>query len=363
MGQGLSAGSGGVLAVEISARIFIYGWAVLGLFLVLYCLMRYIKRYSYWVLAGLILFGGMDCVISVIKNLALPIDDAGLEFYASYFQYSSNTTLIYWVFNQTIAPWMIVAFLLLLKSNKRMAGWASFTFAYGPFPTFGMIPITIAAMLDIKGENLREKIKSAISAENIMGVFMILLVYGEFYCINRGTGLTNNTGFAFALHSEFRTVTLYILFLLAEVWIYYIAMGRQGSKFRLFWVVLAELSLLPLYSMGTYNEWTMRGSIPALFILMIICLQYILDEKINIKNRRIMMVLLVLGFMTSAVDIRKHVTQTLTTSQSEYLNDPVYSLSNIKIEDEQVINTIINTYWVYEDAYEDSFLAKYLLRR
>ena len=141
-----------------AASVSLYLWAVLGLFLTFYCLVRFFNKYSFWILSAFMLFSGLDFIAYLLQNMQLPIN-THIEWIdgAKIFQYSSHTTQLYWVFNQSIPIWLISAVLLLVK-NKRMGAWSSLAFAYSPFATIGLIPICLVAMLSEKGKRWKEKL-------------------------------------------------------------------------------------------------------------------------------------------------------------------------------------------------------------
>ena len=62
---------------------------------------RYFNKKSYIFLFVFVAFSGLDIIPGFSANV--PIDFIyHIERWAKYFQYSSKTTLLYWVFNQAI---------------------------------------------------------------------------------------------------------------------------------------------------------------------------------------------------------------------------------------------------------------------
>ena len=79
---------------------------------ILYLINRYLKKESFWALFLLILFSGLDII--GLPNYLFSFKE--LEWWNGLFQYSSNTTSIYWTFNQTIPLWLIMSLLLNIKN-------------------------------------------------------------------------------------------------------------------------------------------------------------------------------------------------------------------------------------------------------
>jgi len=349
--------------IEAISNICLYLWAVIGLFLIFYCLVRYIKKYSHWILATFILFGGLDFIIYFLENHSFP-DCSHLEWWGTVFSYSANTTQLYWVFNQSIPIWLIVVLLLLLISNKKMAGWGALVFAYSPFAIIGMVPITIAALFNLDYTSFKIKIKSAVTIENTIIPIVMLLVFGSFYMCTIDSA-RSESGFLFLLVPEFRIFTLYIAFVVIEFLVYFILMGRMAMQYRFYWITLIELLLFPLFKMGLYNDLPMRGSMLALFILMILCLQFLMDENINILaiRKKAVLACLLVGFGTSYAEIQRNVKLTLTMNEYEYLKESVYSFGAIQTDDEPKIQIILNQYMSLEETYETTHFYKYLLKK
>lgn len=339
-------------------------WAVLGVFLAFYCLVRYFKKHSYWILAAFMLFGGMDFAIYVFTHLEFPVR-GHIEWWAGYFQYSSHTAQLYWVFNQSIPVWLILSLLLLTNQGKRKIGLCSLAFAYSPFATIGIIPIAIVSCLKNKGERQSNKIftiiKNTVSLENIGMPFIMLSIFGSFYLQNKGS--LGKTGFVFSNDFEYRILTVYVVFLVMEVLIYFLLVGRYAWNWQYYWVILAELVLIPLYTAGKYNDFAMRVSIPAIYMLMVMVLQYLTDKQIKKGNpvrRKILSGVVLIGFLTSVVEIQRNVAITLESAEVDYINDPIESFEKIQ-GSEEAICLIFDQYLSID--YKDSFFYKYIAER
>lgn len=351
--------------VEMAANSALYLWAVLGLYLTFYCLVRYLKRYSYWILSGFILFGGLDFPAFLIKEMRIPVN-GHIEWWTGvgYFQYSANTTQLYWVFNQSISVWLIVAVLLLLRNNKTQAGWASLCVAYSPFATIGMVPIALVAILHKGGNKLKDRIRNAISVENTLIPMAMAVVFGLLYFLQLSAGDING-GWVFKANPEFKTFTIYVVFIIVEFLVYFYVMGKTAGKYKFYAVTLIELLLFPLYKSGMNNDFTMRASVPALFILMVMCLQYVFEMETAGQKRRwkAMLICLLIGYLTSCVEIQRNVSNTIKISQQDYINEEVYSFGCMQTESERQILININQYMVLEDELKASLFYKYLLKQ
>ncbi len=353
--------------VEIYANVILYLWTVIGLFLTFYCLVRYLKKYSNWILASFMLFGGFDFVIYLLMHMKLPVNEH-IEWWAGgicrYFQYSANTTQLYWVFNQSVPVWLIMALLLNTRDRKQKLGLASMCIAYSPYATIGIVPIAIYSVLKKDDKKMLKRIKNAISFENIVVPAVMALVFVSFYYLKISAGASSDW-FLFKRYPEFRAFTIYVIFVLIEFGVYYIVMGKDALKYEFSVVALIELLMFPLFRSGMNNDFTMRASIPALFLLMVLCLKYLFDmeEKGNELKKRAMMICLCIGFLVSFTEIQRNITMTMTLDQSDYINEDVYSFGSMGTDNEYQIQVNINQYMSMDYEYEKSFFYNHIMSK
>lgn len=330
-------------------------WAAAGVFLVVYCLNRLFGKCSHWITAVLIFFSGLDIVMYCLMNSKLP-HGSHIEWWAKFFQYSSNTTQLFWVFNQTIPIWLIVCLFLLLNNNRYSAGICSLVFAYSPWGTFGVVPYAIASSFRKK-----ETIKEIFNPANIIIPIIMLITYGSFYMSSSGS--TGSYGLVFSLYPnvEKQLIFTYFVFLLIEFGVYYLAAGKHFQKYEYYWVTLIQLLLFPLFYIRDFN-FCMRGCIPALFVTMVYVIRFIFEQSEDFSHKLrkgIVCALLVIGAFTSISEIERTVQQTLKSN--DFTQDQFYSFNNLETDKEHYITTAKNQFFIYN--YEDSFFFKYLSKK
>lgn len=335
---------------NMARNIVLYFWALLGILLVIYNLHRIIKKKSYLIISSLIFFSGLDIIPYFVVHQKLPITDH-IEWWAnSYFQYSSNTSLLYWVFNQTIPCWIIISLVLMLSDNSYVAGLSALTFAYSPWATFGIIPIAIYG--SYKKDN---KIRKAINPFNIIVPIVLVITYGLFY--SASTGSSGGWGLIFSAYSdEIRHVlACYILFIIIEAGVYFIAMGDKAKSYKYYYIVLAELMLFPLIYVIDWN-FVMRGSIQPLFILMVFVIKFLLEDT-DKTRKKVLTVLLVLGMVTPLCEINRSVANTISNEPYEDLiKEEVYSFGDIHTDRETPIDVVKRQHYIYD--YEASLFFR-----
>lgn len=341
---------------NMGRNLLLYFWALAGILFILYCMNRFLRKCSYLSLILLIAFSGLDVVGFFLKTRVFPFTEH-MEWWAGagYFQYSSNTTQLFWVCNQSIPVWLAVAVLLQLKDNQYVAAISSLVFAYSPWAAFGMVPVAVAGTFR-KGSRIR----NAFHVANLMMPLVMLVIYGSFYFASSGS----EGGFAllFAEHANETRKLLcnFIVFIFLEAGIYFCIMGKYIRNNGYYKVVLLELLLFPLVYYRDYN-FVMRGTIPALFLLMVFAVQFLETQAEDqaLKYRKtVLMVALMAGAFTPFTEISRSLTATL--SNNDILQEQVYTFGNMRTDDPGLIAVVKNQFFIYD--YEDTFFFRYLAK-
>ncbi|MBR4914691.1 MAG: hypothetical protein IKZ42_05390 [Clostridiales bacterium] len=255
-----------------------FGMSVLFLLLLMYFKTTKPKQAAF-IIIGFVFFSGMDFVGNEFK-----IDSFHIEWWALTFQYSSLTTCLCWVFNQTIIPWVCTALLLHEKtvSNYVLIGMACLF--SGPFPFIGFFIFCLAMGIKRLVDMVKEKkgkdfVKEIFSVSNICSVLFIFPIVGSFLLANTMMSKYKSDEPIFLPPTWcFENYILYILFLLFEVLIFAALIAKPNRKNYLFYVMLAQLIIYPIFNVGINSDLTMRSSISAIFMLYVFCYQYMLTN-------------------------------------------------------------------------------------
>nr|WP_314985943.1 hypothetical protein [uncultured Stomatobaculum sp.] len=331
--------------------------------LIFYCLTNVIKKQSYLVLSAFMLFGGYDFWITWMGGIPSMMTKGfpgffinDIEWWTCRFSYSANTTQLFYVFNSSLPMWMLACLLLLLPKHKNRAALGSLAFAYSPFGTVAFVVIVLADIFRGAGKAWLTRIKEAVSIQNLVIPLLMLVVYGSFYLQVDLQKSSSVDGFLFSIYPERKTFTLYILFLLAEVWVYFIAIGKNARKLRYYWTTLLGLSLIPLMKVGWANDWALKVSIPLLFLLVVIILESYYRETEK-RRRYIILGVLFLGYLTSAMELQRNIYGTLTIEERDCINSFYPSFKYMGSESEERDTMLAGQYFAPED---DSFWLKYI---
>lgn len=126
-----------------------------------------------------------------------------MEWWAVLFQYSSFTTTLFNVFNQSILAWIVTLIILDQKNLRNILFIYSTMLFNGPFPFIGLVPIVIFKIIDLVKQNefnidiikknaliqqttIFLKNEKIISFQNLIGGGFLLLIGLSFLFLNVG---------------------------------------------------------------------------------------------------------------------------------------------------------------------------------
>jgi len=275
-----------------AANAFLLFWTFTGVVLVTYYVFRTLRRVCIRSALILILFSGLDILGYIrINNGAIPSPIAHIEWWAGNYQYSSNTTMLFWVFNQTIVIWLAVLLVLHMKNVKSVFFLLALLLPYGPFPFVGMIPFVLWKVY--QGYPFPEKadkkarlpyrallwiwkgVLRAVSFENIAGGLSIILLFYLYFAGNITAGSyvgLNHFG------------TSYFWFIIFEVGIYLTFLFPVNYNKPVYWICTVCLVIIPFFEVGSGQDFCMRVSIPALFLLQLMLQKALLGKHTAIGD-------------------------------------------------------------------------------
>lgn len=251
------------------------------------------------------------------------------------FQFSHNSELLYWVFNQTVVPWLGILLVASERSFTRIIFIAALSLICGPIPAVGIVffatVVGVAALCrrmkrDGALMGLTETVRSVLTFENLIGLMVVIpLVYAYLS--------TNSRGGTFApawLGKEYFWKR-YLLFVCCEAGLLLAVARRAGNIW--WWSALVWICICPLVKLGNNNDFCMRASIPAFMILMVLTAQAFSDGS---RLRRMFVVaVLALGILHPVRMMHRYMKLTLDTWPNVPRQDRIYSYSR-RLEDIQM---------------------------
>lgn len=359
-------GEGAGLAV---ANVLLFLWTFSGVFTVLYLFSRAFKNFSYKIIAVFIFFSGMDAIFSSfyyiigLQGLILPegriiphLDAWTMQ------QFTSNTSALFWVFNQAVPLWLFCCILLNEEDIKHIFLPFSCLALNSTLPLVGALPLIIffifkkyADRLKTQNNGVRPCFKGIINEllryiniSNISAVPVIAVSY--LYLISS----PNSEAFSFMGGSPNLLKLLVIAgSLLFEIGILaailFAANDKENKKLLIF--LTALLCVIPFFNMGTRFDFTMRASLPALFFLCYIACGTLLKSSKK-QICRLLAAVLIIGGLTAGAEMLQPVVYIFTGQDPRA--DNIESLSDItstKFDPKNCLGTM------------DSLFMKYIIRR
>jgi cell division protein FtsW (lipid II flippase) len=171
--------------------------------------------------------------------------------------------------------------------------------------------------------------------ENLCGA-LIMLIMALFFSANL---VSYDSGPLWMFQDFSKIWPKYLSFIMLEFGLYalliYPYVHSTNRQERLtFWLLAGTLTLVPFYCMGLYNDFAMRASIPALFLLQIFVARFFIHYQ-GFLFKAVMLALLIIGAQTPTRELARalthrnpvshytHVVEIPNTAVAvQYLGDP-----------------------------------------
>lgn len=364
---------GGTDVAWLAGNVSLYVWSCLFLFLAFLLLMITVKVHSFkkivFVMLLFVLFSGLD-IIGIL--LLRPTErHSHIEWWSRIYQYSSNTTQLFWVFNQSNPAWLGILLLLNERNVKNFAFLAIITLAFSPFPAIGLLPFLIALAIKFgvdsyKNKKLGRFFGQIFSFQNIVATLFILPIFYLYYSINDSASTHK-----FRLYLGIEKLGLpgallqYVLFCMLEFGIYALLLFKLNKRNMLYWVSVLSLVLVGVCRMGGGADFSMRGSIPALMVLMVLVIQYLLKENLSVahlkkpfrqmrKRTLALVIALAIGVATPSVEYLRGFHNVISHHKINLVADKFKTFS-----DKPVSKQFLN---FFGSEYQESLFFKYLAK-
>lgn len=271
-------------------NIFLLIWTSLGIILSFLFMISILKLNRTWkiivALVIFIFFSGLDVVGLLIRNGNF---SDHIEMWNVYFQFSSQTTQLFWVFNQAIPAWIGILVLISLDNIRNDIFIGALLILFSPLPLIGCFLICIFKIIFkyLKKLNIKKFFQDLFTKQNILSLIFIFPALITFVFSNAKSG--GNNGLLFNINIgeiNFYNLFMLIIFIFVEYGIYVTFIFKRHKRNYILWSILICLPFIAAFRFGTTNDFEMRASIPFLFCLMMFIIKQVTDE-IEIKNRKI----------------------------------------------------------------------------
>lgn len=287
----------------------LYLWNSIGIFLCLLSTSAVIKKVTAWVPFIFVFFSGLDIIPNLVYELTHYSDWRWFEGFVTSMSYVSNFRELASVFNQMVPCFLVVAILLMSNNTRSMGLTAGILFCYSPWAVFGILPMVAAFLFgkNLRASKISKTLYNTFSPANIASAVLILTIFGSYYMTN--SGAVGYKGFAWEYFSNPGWFILaYIVFILIEVIPFALILHKREKNNPVFIAAFATLLILPFYRVSEMNDFTMRGSMPALFFFCILLcgvVPEVMDQKNTpttkkgwLKSAAIMLTVILMTFPT-----------------------------------------------------------------
>ena len=287
----------------------LYLWNSIGIFLCLLSTSAVIKKVTAWVPFIFVFFSGLDIIPNLVYELTHYSDWRWFEGFVTSMSYVSNFRELASVFNQMVPCFLVVAILFMSNNTRSMGLTAGILFCYSPWAVFGILPMVAAFLFgkNLRASKISKTLYNTFSPANIASAVLILTIFGSYYMTN--SGAVGYKGFAWEYFSNPGWFILaYIVFILIEVIPFALILHKREKNNPVFIAAFATLLILPFYRVSEMNDFTMRGSMPALFFFCILLcgvVPEVMDQKNTpttkkgwLKSAAIMLTVILMTFPT-----------------------------------------------------------------
>lgn len=237
-----------------------------------------------------------------------------LEWWAQGYQFSSNTTGLFWVYNQALPAWLAI---LLVMDNPRDVGSYALiglcAFPFSPMPFIGLMVYFIGLAL-LEGISLTQRLGAArgirallvscMTARNLLACVSIAPAFIPYFMTNAASG---GAPFRFDIYAgsygTAQAVLRLLLFLVIEFGAYALILSKRFGRNPVFLLTALSLVLAPMFRIGYGQDFSMRASIPGLMALCLFAGRYLFAEK-NAKRSAVVLLsfLLLVGSITPVME-------------------------------------------------------------
>lgn len=305
------AGLGAALGSVDAARLLMGLWTVLGVVLFFALVLQN------WpdrrpavvalVLSLLTLFSGMDMLGFLLGRAYTPALGQHIEWWTPWLQYSSQTTLLFWVPNHALPAWLGAA--LVWRHRERglaLAPAALLLVAaalWSPLACVGLLPLL--ALATARGIPI-SKWMLGLCAPSVLAALPLLLMLAVFVTFGMdGRDTVPELPQGAQVAAPTVSWHAWLVFQLLEWGLLACALLSTGVRRQpwVFWAACAMLLLLPLLRFGPGNDLVMRGGVAPMTLLMLRTGQALTQGALAARWHRAALLMLLIGCITPAQEL------------------------------------------------------------
>jgi hypothetical protein len=227
------------------------------------------------------------------------------QWWAGIYQYSSDSTLLFWVPNHALPGWLSIALIYRCRDEPRflaIAAWlGALTLLWAPLVSIGLLPFFAA----LAWRSLRRG-----SWRNLFSVCNLaagpLVAVGTVVYVTIAAATIPGPNLApLPLLPQVMVYFSFILIEFAVLCYLLIRDFKDGIEPLFFGVAVVVLMVLPLFKYGPNNDLVMRGSIPALAAVMFAVVDGWARPARFLKPSALLTIVLLIGTDTPVSEITR----------------------------------------------------------
>lgn len=319
------------------ANIVLLCWTTLGITMVFLLLFQVVQAKSWksLVLTAVIMifFSGLDIggiAMQCVTNRRLILIDH-IECWGTVAEYSSLTTCLFWVYNQTVVPWIVTLLYLNREKKSNYAFLGIICTVYAPLPALGILPFMIgSALCDFVQAGKKEKKQWFFDVFTVQNLVAVLVLFPVIYLYYEGNYAWSESAIAYMDHSPWgtlKTVLVLVAFIILEFGIYAVLVAKQYYKERNYIIAVASLLGILLFQVGMGSDFTMRVSMPGLLVLMTLVTRVLLERK-NRLQVVLLSAALCVGAVTPLVEYGRAIYQIISEKKIALVADEMKTLED-----------------------------------
>ena len=308
---------------------------------------------------ALVIYLGFYGMLLPLQTLFFSINDDVIWGYPHWYtykwlQYRSSMASLKWVWEQYTIPVFGLTLLYRFRDQQHLyAVWILPALICG---TWSFITLLAYVAAHYIFTCIRDKKFHAdlFSWQNItcglMGLVMVLYLAGSL-----ATDKPEELKLHFIADWKYYLIS-YLPFCLFMFGFYFMLIWKGVKRDAFFYITLVLLCLIPLCKAGLFNDWCIGTSMPALFMLSIYCIQYLLNKPTDrrLKKRWVTLIVCI------AINVPFVLYELYNTFH--YTEMPAYSLSKYSCMEYDADDVDLHTnYYTYN--YKESIFYKYLARK
>ncbi len=296
-------------------NVVLLAYSVFGVFLVFCHLLKAVKAKNISkiliALGIFILFSGMDAVgaaYPIFYDAKQAFRTLHLEWWSCFVgQYSSMTTVLFWVFNQGIPAWLMT--MMFYNNRKDITNFgvmALLCFFLAPMPFAGLALFMTCYLIKYfvsayKRKEINLYISKIFSVQNIISVLFIMPIIFLYFVSNGSvSGMQSISNVPYGKIYFMYYIVMFVWFFFLEAGINLLFIYKRYKYNMLYYICFVSLLLCPLIKVGDGADFCMRASIPALVLLCVMIIKFLFG-KFNYKQHTFSYLFLILSLLLGSI--------------------------------------------------------------